>query len=93
MNLLPESPYKVALLILTWPCHGGIFHVAGLTLLPCFASSRLGGEGKEVSDVMPHCHQTEHEQLQRLVLCGYPKVVLLQTTVWLDVQVPCSGNP
>lgn len=66
--------------------------MTGLTLWPRFLPSRLGGSGKEVSNVMPHCHLIEYE-LQRRAPCGQEKVVLLQTTVWLDEQIPYSGNP
>lgn len=45
MNLLPGSPYIVALVTLTWPCLGEISHEAEPSLLPCFSSSRLGGKG------------------------------------------------
>ena len=40
-----KSLYR-SLLLLTWPCHGGIFYMTGLTLWPCFPPSRLGGSGR-----------------------------------------------
>lgn len=35
----------------------------------------LWGEGEEVNAMMPRCHQSEHEQLQRLATSGYPKAL------------------
>ena len=52
----------------------------------------LEGEGEEVSAVGPRCHQKEHEQLQRLVLRGYPKGPAAADPSLLDVKVPAQGT-